>query len=142
MANQTQANATKLPNKIYLTKLTKSNTLNQKYHQRWGQHCAIFCFTVDTVYAADLVYTVDMVYTFEKVFTVDLVFIVDLVFTVYMVYTSNMAQLKLVPIATTCGGVLFQAGVLSIENAKFWPFWPILAILSRIYPFFGVLLHV
>ena len=37
----------------------------------------------------------------------------------------------------------FQAGVLfSIENAKFWPFWAILAILSQIYTLYDVLLQV
>ena len=88
------------------------------------------------LYAA---YTVDTVYAVDWVYTVDQVFSVELVFTVYMVYTCDIAELISVPTATTGGGVLFQAGVLvSIENVKFWPFWPILAILSQIYPFFGV----
>ena len=38
---------------------------------------------------------------------------------------------------------VIQAGVLlSIEKAKFWPFWSILAILSRRYALLGVLLQV
>ena len=44
-----------------------------------------------------------------------------------------IAQLILVPNATTCGSLLFQAGVrFSTESAKFWP------ILSQNYALFGV----
>ena len=47
-------------------------------------------------------------------------------------------ELILVANATTGGSVLFQEGVLfSTENAKFWP---ILAILPRLYAVFGVLI--
>ena len=49
----------------------------------------------------------------------------------------------LILVNTSSAGVyIFQAGVLfSIENAKFWPFWAILAILSQFFALFGVLLQ-
>ena len=48
-------------------------------------------------------------------------------------------QLILITIATTGGGVLFQAGVLlRIEDVQFWP---ILAAWSQIYALFGAVLQ-